>query len=74
MDLRGRSERERLSSVVADGVRTRYQGGTYECMWKEWALRVNLGGTAGSEVLSQLWDKAFLFFKIRFPFRKERSL
>ena len=52
MDLRGRSE-QGYPPVVADGDRTRYQGGTYGCTWKEWALCVNLGGTAGFEVLSQ---------------------
>ena len=45
--------------VVADGDRTRYPGGAYECTWNERALCVNLGGTAGSEVLSQIWDGAF---------------
>ena len=32
MDLRGRSERDGKSPVVADGDRTRYPGGAYGCM------------------------------------------
>ena len=46
--------------VVADGDRTRYPGGAYECTWNERALCVNLGGTAGwFQVLSQIWGRAF---------------
>ena len=50
MDLRGRTEPlfvlER--AVVADGDRTRYQGGAYDGTRTERAQCVNLGGTAGS--------------------------
>lgn len=60
MDLRGRSEREH-SSVVADGDRTRYPGGAYGCMRKEWALCVNLGGTAGFKSCPN-GDKAFFVY------------
>ena len=47
--------------VVADGDRTRYQGGTHQgCVAESGRLRVNLGGTAGwFQVLSQIWGRAF---------------
>lgn len=51
----------RETSVVADGDRTRYQGGTYGCTWQEWAQCANLGGTAGSKSCPN-GDKAFFVY------------
>ena len=52
-------------SVASDGTRTRYPGGAYECTWNERALCVNLGGTAGLQVLSHILYgiRLFLFFR-----------
>ena len=65
-----RAERtEYQFSVVADGDRTRYPGGAYECMRKEWARCANLGGTAGSKSCPN-GDKAFFVYRKGDPFMK----
>ena len=62
MALRGRSEQGEDPSVAADGDRTRYQGGAYGCMRREWAQCANLGGTAGVKSCPNR-DKAFFVYR-----------
>ena len=63
-----RAERTATGSVAADGIRTRYPGGTDDRPWNERALCVNLGGTAGFQSCPNLGTGLFLLSG------KERSL
>ena len=55
-----RAERTAIGSVAADGIRTRYPGGTDDRPWNERALCVNLGGTAGFQSCPNLGTGLFL--------------
>ncbi len=70
MDLRGQSERDGGRKIVfrnvrCDGISTRYPGSVHvgareKCIR---VMRMNSGGTAGVELLSQrIWGKSFFVF------------